>query len=464
MDRSDLHTYQNFCIQFLKEHPEALLILEMGLRKSIVSLTAILDLMFDSFDVSKVLIVGPLRVVKSVWPKEKELWDHTTFLKMSLVNGTAKQREAALEKNADIYVINRENLSWLVDRYEGKQERWPFDMVVLDELSSFKNHSSRRWKAVRRIRPYIKRIVGLTGTPAPNGLMDLWAQVYLIDKGQRLGRFIGPYRTQFFKPESVNPVTGIVYRYALLPGAEDAIYKKIGDITVSMKALDHLDMPECTTVQHTVKLSDSERKAYESLKKDMLLNLDGQEIDASNAAVLSGKLLQLSGGSIYDTDGKVHVIHDRKLEMLEDLLEQANGQSVLIACWFRHEKQRIVERLHSCGYEVRELLSSKDIDDWNNKKIPVGIISPASAAHGLNLQKGGHILIWYTPVWSLELYQQTNARLYRQGQKDVVTIHHIIAENTIDSRIIKVLGSKEHIQESLIEAVKAEFCHDRYLE
>ncbi len=456
MDRSDLHAYQNYCIRFLEDHPESMLILEMGLGKSVVSLTAVLDLMFDSFDVSKVLVIAPLRVVRSVWPKEVKLWDHTSFLRMSVVTGTARQREAALQKDADIYAINRDNIAWLVKRYASNLEKWPFDMVIIDELSSFKNQSSIRWKAVRKIRPFVKRMVGLTGTPAPNGLIDLWAQVHLIDNGQRLGRFIGPFRTQFFRPESMNPMTGIVYRYAILPGAEEAIYKRISDITVSMKALDHLDMPECTTVEHTVQLDAKERKAYDSLKKDMLLELDGQQIDASNAAVLSGKLLQLSGGSIYGDDGEIHKIHSRKLEMLEDLVEQANGQSVLVSCWFRHEKQRIVEHLSERGYEVRELLSGNDIDDWNNGKIQVAVISPASAGHGLNLQKGGHILIWYTPVWSLELYQQTNARLWRQGQKDVVSIHHIITENTIDSRILKILAGKENVQDSLIEAVKAE--------
>jgi SNF2 family DNA or RNA helicase len=461
LSRDLIHDYQNHCVSFLESRQQSMLILEMGLGKTAISLTAVLDLMFDSFEVSKVLVIGPLRVVNNVWPKEVAKWEHTSFLRMSVVSGTARQRESALSTKADIYAINRENVKWLVDRYEKKRQRWPFDMVIIDELSSFKNHTSARWRAMRRIRPMVSRMVGLTGTPSPNGLMDLWAQVYLIDNGQRLGRFIGRYREAYFKPKELNPFTGIVYRYEPLPGAEDAIYERISDITVSMKALDYLDMPECVMVDHEVQMDEAEKKVYETMKEDLLVELEGQTIDASNAAVLSGKLQQLSGGALYGEDGEVHIIHSRKLDMLEDLVEQANGQSVLVCYWFRHERQRIIEHLTKKGFEVRELLSSDDINDWNDGKVPVGLISPASAGHGLNLQDGGHILIWFSPIWSLELYQQTNARLWRQGQKNVVTIHHIVTDGTVDERIMKALKSKEQVQEALIEAVKAEIVTGR---
>ena len=325
MKRTDLHEYQNYCVEFLKTHPEALLILEMGLGKSAVSLTAILDLMFDSFDVGKVLVIAPLRVAKTVWPEERETWEHVNFLRMSVMVGSAKQREAALRNPADVYVINRENVKWLVDYLEKLHRPWPFDMVVIDELSSFKNHQSQRWKALRKVRPQIRRIVGLTGTPASNGLMDLWAETFLIDKGVRLGRFIGRYREAYFRPAGMNPYTGVVYNYLPLPGAEEAIYSKISDISVSMKALDYLDMPESVTVNHYVDMEPAERDLYDAMKKELLVEVDGETIDAANAAVLSGKLLQMANGALYNADREMRVIHDRKLEMLGDLIEQANG-------------------------------------------------------------------------------------------------------------------------------------------
>ena len=389
MKRTDLHEYQNYCVEFLKTHPEALLILEMGLGKSAVSLTAILDLMFDSFDVGKVLVIAPLRVAKTVWPEERETWEHANFLRMSVMVGSAKQREAALRTPADVYVINRENVKWLVDYLEKLHRPWPFDMVVIDELSSFKNHQSQRWKALRKVRPQIRRIIGLTGTPASNGLMDLWAETFLIDKGIRLGRFIGRYREAYFRPAGMNPYTGIVYNYLPLPGAEEAIYSKISDISVSMKALDYLDMPESVTVNHYVDMEPAERDLYDAL-------------------------LQMANGALYNADREMRVIHDRKLEMLGDLIEQANGQNVLVAYWYQHDHERIREYLTELGYKPRDLKSDQDIADWNAGKIQVALISPASAGHGLNIQRGGHILIWFSLVWSLELYQQTNARLWRQ--------------------------------------------------
>jgi len=455
MKREDMHDYQDYCVDFLKDHPESLLILEMGLGKSIVALTGVLDLMFDRFEVSRVLVVAPLRVARSVWPEEALLWEHTHFLTMSVVVGTAKQREDALDKKADIYVVNRENLSWLVEYYEKKHKAWPFDMVILDELSSFKNHTSQRWRALRKVRPLIKRVVGLTGTPCSNGLLDLWAEAYLVDKGERLGKFFGRYREAYFKPTSINPYTGVVFNYAPIPGAEQAIYSRLSDITVSMKSVDLLDLPECVSVSYQVDLDPEERELYEKMKKELLVDIDGETIDASNAAVLSGKLLQMANGAIYNSDRQVRVIHDKKLEALGDLIEQANGQNVLVAYWFEHDHQRITEYLEGLGYKPRDLKTETDIADWNAGMIQVALISPASAGHGLNIQKGGHILIWFSLVWSLEMYQQTNARLWRQGQKDVVTIHHIVSRDTVDSDVLNALKRKDTTQQSLIDAVKA---------
>ena len=455
MKRTDLHEYQNYCVEFLKTHPEAMLIIEMGMGKSISALTAILDLMFDSFDVNKVLIIAPLRVCRSVWPEERDLWEHARFLKMSVMVGSAKQREAALRTPADIYVVNRENLKWLTDYLEKRGIPWPFDMVVIDELSSFKNHQSQRWKALRKVRPQIKRMVGLTGTPASNGLLDLWAETFLIDKGIRLGRFIGRFREAYFKPAGMNPYTGVVFNYVPLPGAEEAIYSRIADIAVSMKALDYLDMPEQVTVNHYVDMDEAERELYDEMRKGLLVEIGDDKIDAANAAVLSGKLLQMANGAIYNADRQMRVIHDQKLQELADLIEQAVSQNVLVAYWYQHDHERIREYLADLGYKPRDLKSDQDIADWNAGKIQVGLISPASAGHGLNIQKGGHILIWFSLVWSLEMYQQTNARLWRQGQKEVVTIHHIVTRDTVDGDVLSALKHKDTTQQNLISAVKA---------
>lgn len=450
------HKYQEYCIRYILSHPMAAVFLECGLGKTVIALTAILYLMFDRFEVGKVLVIAPLRVSRTVWPQEKNQWDHLNFLQMSVVCGSAKEREAALKTRADIYVINRENVKWLVEYFEKNRIPWPFDMAVIDELSSFKNNASQRWKALKKVRPMIKRIVGLTGTPAPKGLMDLWSEIYLIDGGERLGRFISRYRQTYFKPSEMNPYTGMVYSYTPLPGAEQEIYDRISDISVSMKAADYLDMSECVTVDRVVEMSPGEKRVYEQMKKQLVVSLDGSEIDAANAASLSGKLLQMANGAVYSGDGDMKILHDKKLLELGDLIEQANGQNVLVAYWYKHDHERIMEYLSELGYEPRDIKSDADIADWNEGKIQIGLISPASAGHGLNIQKGGHLLIWFSLVWSLELYQQTNARLWRQGQKDTVVVQRIVTAGTIDERVIKAIEKKSFDQDSLIDAVRAE--------
>jgi len=411
--------------------------------------------MLDSLSVSKVLVIAPLRVARDTWPAEIRKWDHLRELDVSVIVGDAKTRVAAVNRPAMVYIINRENTKWLVEYYEKNGRRWDFDCVVIDELSSFKNHQSQRFKWLRKIRPYVKRWIGLTGTPTSNGLMDLWAEIGILDGGERLGRFIGRYREAYFRPGAMNPHTGIVYQYTIRPGAEEQIYRKISDITISMKALDYLQMPECVSVTHEVQMSPAERDIYDRMKNDLIIPLEDGDVDAVNAASLSNKLLQMSNGAVYDENGNVRLIHQRKLEMLEDLIEAANGQPVLVAYWFRHDKARIQEYLKGIGYATREIKESKDIQDWNIGKIPVALIHPASAGHGLNIQDGGHILIWFGLTWSLELYMQANARLWRQGQQNTVTIHHIITKGTVDEDVMAALEAKDVTQEKLIAAVKA---------
>ena len=440
------HDYQQYATEYIKSHPVAAVLLDMGLGKTAISLTALLDLLFDSFEAHRILVIAPLRVARDTWPAEIEKWDHLSMLTYSVAVGSEKDRKAALMRDADIYIINRENVQWLVEQ---SGIPFTFDTVIVDELSSFKNYQSKRFKALMKVRPRIKRIVGLTGTPSANGLMDLWAEFKVLDMGQRLGRFIGMYRNNYFRPDKRNGQ--IIYSYKLLPGADKAIYKQISDITISMKATDHLKMPELVMNTHTVELSDDEREHYDELKQTLVLQLPEKEITVANAAALTGKLLQMANGAIYDDDGDHIHIHDRKLDALEDLIEGANGKPVLVAYWFKHDLERIKSR-----FKVREIKSSSDIREWNAGKIPVAVIHPASAGHGLNLQTGGSTLIWFGLTWSLELYQQTNARLWRQGQQDTVVIHHIITDDTVDGRVLKALQSKEKIQDSLIAAVKAE--------
>ena len=411
--------------------------------------------MLDDLTITKVLVIAPLRVARDTWPAELQKWEHLKELDVSVIVGDLKARKAAVSANALIYIVNRENVKWLIDYYEKNGLKWDYDCVVIDELSSFKNYQSQRFKYLRKVRPFVKRWIGLTGTPTSNGLLDLWAEIGILDGGERLGRFIGRFRDAYFKPGSMNPSTGVVFSYVPRPGAEEQIYDRISDITISMKAIDHLQMPECIYVNHEVEMDVQERKLYDQLKKDLIIPLEDGDIDAANAASLSNKLLQMSNGAVYDENKEARIIHSRKLEMLEDLIEAANGQPVLIAYWFKHDRSRILEHLTAAGYNPRDIRSSEDIADWNDGKTPVALIHPASSGHGLNIQSGGHILIWFGLTWSLELYQQTNARLWRQGQQETVTIHHIVTKNTVDEDVLSALASKDVTQEKLIAAVKA---------
>lgn len=439
------HEYQSYATEFILSHPISAVFLEMGLGKSVVTLSAIFDLCLDSFLVCKVLVIAPLRVARDTWPAEINKWDHLKGLSYSVAVGTEKERIDALKKQSTLYIINRENVDWLVHK---SGIPFHFDMVVIDELSSFKSYGAKRFKSLLKVRPSVKRIVGLTGTPSSNGLMDLWAEFRILDLGQRLGRYISHYRNTYFKPDKRN--AQIVFSYKPLPGAEEEIYKQISDITISMKSTDYLKMPEYVSNEVFVTLSEKEWKVYSDFKEDMVANLGDEEIDAVNAAVLSGKLLQMANGAVYDSENKAHVIHDKKLDALEDLIEGANGKPVLVAYWYKHDLERIKDR-----FPVKQIQSSKDIEDWNDGKIPIAVIHPASAGHGLNLQSGGSTLIWFGLTWSLELYQQTNARLYRQGQRDTVIVHHIITKNTIDEDVLLALTKKEKTQDALIDAVKA---------
>ena len=440
------HDYQKYAIDYIISHPEAAVLLDMGLGKTVISLTAIQELVLERFEVKKVLVVAPLRVTR-VWKDEVQKWDHLKNLSISIAVGTPDERRAALWRNTTITVINRENVKWLVTCGIPLD----FDMLVIDELSSFKNHQSQRFKALMKLRPKVKRVVGLTGTPASNGLMDLWSEYKLLDGGERLGRFIGRYRSTYFRPDRTNGQ--IIYSYKPLPGSEEKIYKLVEDMTISMKAADHLKMPEYIENVIKVQLSDEEMQKYKHLKVEMVFADPEGEVDATNAAALSNKLSQMANGAIYDESHKIIPIHERKLDALEDLIEGANGKTVLIAYWFKHDFERIKERFP----EARDIREDKDIQDWNQGKIPIACIHPASAGHGLNLQAGGNCLIWYGIIWSLELYQQTNGRLWRQGQKArTVVVHHIITEHTIDESIMAALQLKDKTQAALIDAVKAE--------
>jgi SNF2 family DNA or RNA helicase len=446
------HDYQQYAIQFLTEHPVAALLLDMGLGKTVTTLTAINELLFDRFEIRRVLVIAPLRVARDTWSAEIEKWEHLKHLKYSVAVGTSAERRQALHARTDICILNRENIRWLV---EESGIPFDFDMLVIDELSGFKNHQTKRFKALMKVRPKVKRIVGLTGTPSSNGLMDLWAEFRLLDMGQRLGRFIGQYRTAYFQPDKRNGM--VVYSYKPLPQAEKQIYDKISDITISMKAIDYLQMPELLMTESRVQLSKQEAERYKQLKQDLVLDLPEGEITATNAAALSNKLCQMSNGAIYDDENNMIPIHSRKLDALEDMIESANGKPVLVAYWFKHDRTRITERLRKLGVVYQEIKSAESIKNWNSGKLQVALIHPASAGHGLNLQAGGNFLVWFGLTWSLELYQQTNARLWRQGQQsETVVIQHIITKGTIDEHILKALQAKDETQTALMQAVKAE--------
>ena len=397
-------------------------------------------------------MVGPLRVARDVWPAETEKWDHLTDLIVSVAVGSIAERVQALKATADIYVINRENLCWLIDE---SGLSFDFDTVIIDELSSFKNHQAKRFKSLMRVRPKVKRIIGLTGTPSSNGLMDLWSEFKLLDMGARLGRFITAFRSNYFMPDKRNGQ--IIFSYKPLPGAELSIYQKISDITISMKSTDYLKMPELISSEHTVMLSEKEAKRYDELARDLVLELPGGEVTAANAAALSNKLCQMANGAIYIDSGGTEVIHKQKLDALEDIIEAAAGKPILVAYWYKHDYERIVEKLQSIKVSFSKLDTSESIRKWNNKEIPVGLIHPASAGHGLNLQAGGSCIVWFGLTWSLELYQQTNARLWRQGQTaETVVVQHIVTKGTIDERVLRALSIKDKSQSALIDAVKAD--------
>lgn len=443
--RYNPHEYQSYATDFILSHPISAVFLEMGLGKSVITLSAIFDLCLDSFLVCKVLVIAPLRVARDTWPAEVKKWDHLKGLSYSVAVGTEKERIDALMIKSTVYIINRENVDWLVNK---SGIPFDFDMVVIDELSSFKSHGAKRFKSLLKVRASVNRIVGLTGTPSTNGLMDLWAEFRILDLGQRLGRYITHYRNTYFVPDKRN--AQIIFSYKPLPAAEDKIYSQISDITISMKSIDYLKMPECILNEVPVYLNEKEWSIYSKFKDEMVANLGEEEIDAVNAAVLSGKLLQMANGAVYGSENKALIIHDKKLDALEDLIEGANGKPILVAYWFKHDLERIKNR-----FPVRQIKTSKDIEDWNDGNIPIAVIHPASAGHGLNLQSGGSTLIWFGLTWSLELYQQTNARLYRQGQNETVIIHHILTKGTIDEDVMTALTRKEETQASLIDAVKA---------
>lgn len=446
------YDYQKHAEEFVISHPISAVFLQCGLGKTVIALTALNELLFDYFEAGKVLIIAPLRVARDTWKEEVDKWDHLKNLKLSVMVGTEKERRAALNRKANIYIINRENVEWLVN---AMGPAFDFDTIVIDELSSFKSHASKRFRALMKVRPKVKRIIGLTGTPASNGLMDLFAEFKVLDMGERLGRFIGAYREAYFTPDKRNQ--NVIFSYKLRPGAEERIYEKISDITLSMKALDYIRMPELIANDIKVHMNDEEAKVYSDLKEEMVADLDGVQVTALTAGSLAAKLMQAASGALYREEGKHVAFHERKLDALEERIEAMNGQSVLVAYWFKFDKERIEKLLKKMGVTYSFLDSSEGIRSWKDKKVQVGLIHPASAGHGLNIQSGGNTLIWYTVPWSLELYEQTVARLWRQGQKNgTVVIEHIVTAGTIDERILKAISRKELTQSSLMDAVKAD--------
>ena len=444
------HEYQDYATKFILEHPACAVLLDMGLGKTVITLMALKELILETFEIGRVLIIAPKRVALTTWPAEIEKWDDLDGLSYSVAVGSADERRHALQRAANVYITNRDCIDWMVN---DSGISFDFDMVIVDELSCMKTSRTKRFRSLLKVRPMVKRFVGLSGTPAPNSLLDLWSEYRLIDgDGSHLGKFIGWYRSRFFIPDKRN--ASVVFSYKPREGAEEEIYKKIGDITISMKSTDYLDMPELVTPQTVVRMSPEEREKYDTLKKEMVVDLNGREIDAMNAAVLSNKLLQLAAGACYTEDHEVIRLHERKLDALEDIVEAANGAQVLVAYNFKHDLDGILRRFPT----ARVLKEPKDVRDWNDGRIQMMCIHPMAAGHGLNLQQGGaHIMVWYTLTWSLELYQQTNARLWRQGQKSrTVTIQHIVMKDSIDDAVMQALERKDHTQDALIRAVRAE--------
>ena len=445
------HDYQAFAVEHILSHEVAALFLDMGLGKTVITLTAIERLMYQTFKVRKVLVIAPLRVARNTWPAEIRKWDHLEGMTYSVVIGTVDERLAALHRKADIYLINRENVSWLVEQSGAP---FDFDMLVIDELSSFKSWQAKRFRSLIKVRPFVKRVLGLTGTPSSNGLMDLFAEFRVLDLGKRLGRFIGQYRDAFFRPDRRNGP--VVYTYKPLPGAEKEIYRRIGDITISMKACGRIKMPELVSTRYEVEMDSDEVRFYDLMEEELALSIPGREITAANAAVLTGKLLQMAAGAVYSDSGEVVHIHDRKLDALEDIVEGMNGRPLLVGYWFRHDLERIMERLDSIGVPYERLDSEESMRRWNAGQVRVGLAHPASTGHGLNLQEGGNTVCWFSPTWSLELYMQMNARLFRQGQKaETVVIIYIVTKGTMDEEVLDALADKEKVQDRLIEAVRA---------
>lgn len=441
------HYYQDVATNMIIDNKSCGLLLDCGMGKTVATLQAIDDLMYDYFEIDRVLVIAPKKVARDTWIDEVNQWDHLKHLDVSVVIGTASQREKALRRRADIYCINREMVSWLVDRYRSK---WPFDMVVIDELSSFKSSKAQRFKDLKKVMPLVKKVVGLTGTPTPNGLIDLWPQMYLLDRGERLGKTVSSYRRKYFSPGMTNG--HVVYNWRLNKGSSEAIYKAIGDICISMQSVDHLKMPKRIDNIISVRMNEKARRLYRQMEKDLLLPFVNGDVVAANSAVLSNKLLQMASGAVYDEEQGIKKIHDAKLEALQDLIESANGQPVIIFYWFKHDYERIKKILP----DARDLKTHEDMNEWNRGEIPILLMHPASAGHGLNLQHGGHIAVWFSLPWSLELYQQANARLYRQGQdSDTVILHHLVAEGTVDEQVIKALRCKSMGQDELMKAVKA---------
>ena len=451
MNESDLHEYQKVAVARIGDHSHCGLFLDMGLGKTVSSLTAIQRLIYEELDIDNVLVIAPKRVAESVWSAEIDKWEHLNGLKISKIIGTPKQRMAALRVKADIYMLGRDNVAWLCGEYGGNM--LPFDMLVIDESSSFKNPKSMRFKALKMVQPSFKRVVILTGTPAPNGLIDLWSQIYLLDRGERLGKTITSYRCEYFRPGQTNG--HIVFNYNIQKDGEERIHEKIEDICISMKAEDYLDMEEPINNIIKIEFPKTYKKQYLDFERDQVLEMfaDAEEISAVNAAALSTKLQQFANGAIYDEEKNYHVIHDLKLDVVDEIVEAAGGKPVLIAYTYKHDLERLMERLKK--YNPRKLKTDQDIQDWNDGKIQIMIMHPASGGHGLNLQDGGNNIIWFGQNWSLELYQQFNARLARQGQKNVVVINRLVMEGTVDEDIVKSLERKDIKQEGLMQAVKA---------